>query len=191
MTNPIRSIVPLGNLPAVQRSSTPAFDDVVVVPGPASSILGSLPKPYTNQSGACWAPGVSPTKDLPCGFTNLGSLLLYFEVGSPIQGYDSVYGMSWVSRHDAVLALSPSGFRGVLYCSVGYASKGWYSLEQLGAEVSPDVQPVVSSAACTANGITYVAIATVNPKGHSTWWSCGFDLFPPYNLPMGGTITEL
>jgi hypothetical protein len=154
---------------------------------------------YAMQHGACWVPFASAANDLPCGFTDLGSLLTFFLVGTPAFNFDAVYAMSWVSKASAILAYAPAYPKwlsptGVLYTSVGYAPHAWYSLQQIGAPDTPSVQPMVSSAVCKEYGLTWVAISLDTPAKPTdgdgagcTWFSCEFG----WRTPVSGTLTEL
>lgn len=154
---------------------------------------------YSVQNGACWVPFAGPSNDIPCGFTDLGSLLTYFLIGTPAFNFDTVYSMSWVSKASAVLAYAPASAdwaspTGALYTTAAYASHAWYSLQELGAPDTPSVQPMVSPAICKDYGLTWVAISLDTPAkpsgGHGagcTWFSCTFG----WRTPATGTLTEL
>jgi hypothetical protein len=167
-----------------------------------------LTAPYLVRSGGCWIPFASPSNDLPCGFTDLGSLLAFFLTGTPAFSFDAVYSMSWVSKASGVLAYAPANVHwasptAVLYMTVAYAPHAWYSLEQVQVPVTPRVQPMASASVCKTYGLTWVAIALDTPATPShgdgagcTWFSCEFG-WPPYvnpilgRPPVNGTLTAL
>jgi hypothetical protein len=147
--------------------------------------------------------------DLPVGFTDSGSLLLYFQVGPSYSAFGSVYAITGVSRHNALVvasgvdpALAPDP-GAVLYANVSYAPSAWYCFEQLQVgppAVTPLVQPMLSTAECAAEGLTWVAIALGTPDWApppkwatpSAWpgptcLSCSF-LFPGLVNTSGATI---
>jgi hypothetical protein len=148
-----------------------------------------LPKPtkpgptYVIHQGACFGPGCNPASDIPCGFTDLGSLLSYFEFGAPgakAWTYNAVYSMPWVSALNGVVA-SGAGITTIaphtiyfaaMYCSLATTGQAWYSLEQLGVAVGPSLAPLVSSANCGKYGLSYVAI---NPFGNP--WPSSMDYY--------------
>jgi hypothetical protein len=157
---------------------------------------------YTFQNGACWLPGEATTVDIPVGFTDSGSLLLYFQIGPTCLGFNAVYSMSWASRHSALLAYSPWDYEippepcGVLYASTAYAASAWYSLEQLNpppySPLTPTAGPMLSPSTCAALGLGWVAIALSTPftGPGATYGSCNFP-FPWPLQPVYSKLTEL
>jgi hypothetical protein len=138
-------------------------------------LIVPLPRPkpaapsYVMQHGACFGPGCDPATDIPCGFTSLGSLVTYFELGAPganTWDYTGVYSMPWTTTATGVV-VAASGITDIkrnviyfasMYFTVAGASQAWYSLDQLGANVMPGVGPLVSNSVCSEYGLSYVAI---------------------------------